>query len=144
MKKIFFCYMLVMCMLSCRSAKENVSLTGVKWIAESLNGKELKFKEAGSEVFITLEAGNKKIFGKAGCNRFFGVYEQNDSRLTFSGMGATRMACPDMDIETAFFKVLEDTRSFVIKKNKLTLKDDGNVIAVFKAQQETEAENKSL
>lgn len=133
-----------MCMLSCRSAKENVSLTGVKWIAESLNGKELKFKENGSEVFITLEADNKKIFGRAGCNRFFGVYEQNDSQLTFSGMGATRMACPDMDIETTFFKVLEDTRSFVIKKNKLTLKDDGNVIAVFKAQQETEAENKSL
>ena len=56
--------------------------------------------------------------------------------MTFSGMGATKMACPDMDIETTFFKVLEDTKSFVIKNNKLTLKDDNNVIAVFKAEKE--------
>ena len=43
-------------MTSCKSAKESVSLTGVKWGAESLNGKEIKFKEGGSEVFITLES----------------------------------------------------------------------------------------
>lgn len=42
-----------------------------------------------------------------------------------------------MDIETTFFKVLEDTKSFVIKNDKLMLKDDNNVIAVFKAQKET-------
>lgn len=112
-------------------------MTGVKWIAESLNGKEVKFKEGGSEVFITLESSDKKVFGRAGCNRFFGVYEQNESQLTFSGMGATKMACPDMDIETSFFKVLEDTKSFIIKNDKLTLKDSNNVIAVFKAQKET-------
>ena len=65
------------------------------------------------------------------------AYEQNESQLTFSGMGATKMACPDMDIETSFFKVLEDTKSFIIKNDKLTLKDSNNVIAVFKAQKET-------
>lgn len=50
------------------------------------------------------------------------------------------MACPDMDIETSFFKVLEDTKSFIIKNDKLTLKDSNNVIAVFKAQKETPKE----
>lgn len=55
-------------------------------------------------------------------------------------MGATKMACPDMDIETSFFKVLEDTKSFIIKNDKLTLKDSNNVIAVFKAQKETPKE----
>ena len=104
MKGIFFCCLLTTWMVSCKSAKESVSLTGVKWVAESLNGKEIKFKERGSEVFITLESDNKKVFGRAGCNRFFGTYEQNESQLTFSGMGATRMACPDMDIETSFFQ----------------------------------------
>ena len=130
MKGIFFCCVLAIWMTSCKSAKESVSLTGVKWVAESLNGKEIKFKEGGSEVFITLESSDKKIFGRAGCNRFFGVYEQNESQLTFSGMGATKMACPDM----------EDTKSFIIKNDKLTLKDSNNVIAVFKAQKETPKE----
>jgi len=124
-------------MASCKSAKESVSLTGVKWVAESLNGKEIKFKESESGVFVTFEADGKKVFGRAGCNRFFGVYEKNESALTFSGMGATKMACPDMDIETIFFKVLEDTKSFAIKNDKLTLKDDNNVIAVFRAEKET-------
>ncbi len=55
MKGIFFCCVLAIWMTSCKSAKESVSLTGVKWVAESLNGKEIKFKEGGSEVFITLE-----------------------------------------------------------------------------------------
>ena len=42
MKGIFFCCVLAIWMTSCKSAKESVSLTGVKWVAESLNGKEIK------------------------------------------------------------------------------------------------------
>ena len=84
----------------------------MKWVAESLNGKEIKFKEGGSEVFITLESSDKKVFGRAGCNRFFGVYEQNESQLTFSGMGATKMACPDMEVEGKILKAMNEVKSF--------------------------------
>ena len=136
MKGMIVCCFIIVLAISCKSAKESVSLTGVKWVAESLNGKEIKFKEAQSEVFFTLDATDKKDSGKAGCNRFFGTYDLNESELAFSGMGATKMACPDMDIEASFFKVLEDTKSFVIKNDKLTLKDANNVIAVFKALDE--------
>lgn len=136
MKGMIVCCLITVLAISCKSAKESVSLTGVKWVAESLNGKEIKFKEAESEVFLTFDGKEKKVLGKAGCNRFFGTYEQKESVLTFSGMGATKMACPDMDIEASFFKVLEDTKTFVIKNDKLTLKDDSNVIAVFKAKEE--------
>lgn len=132
---ILYCFITVLA-ISCKSAKESVSLTGVKWVAESLNGKEIKFKEAQSEVFLVFDSAEKKVSGKAGCNRFFGTYDQKESELTFGGMGATKMACPDMDIETSFFKVLEDTKSFVIKNDKLTLKDANNVIAVFKVLEE--------
>lgn len=120
--------------ISCKSTEEKLSLTGVKWIAESLNGKELKLKEKGSEVFMVFNAEEKRVNGKAGCNHFFGGYTEDGQSLSFSEMGATRMACPDMDIEVTFFKVLEDTKSFVIKNNKLSLKNDGEVIAVFKAE----------
>ena len=112
MKGIFFYCVLAIWMTSCKSAKESVSLTGVKWVAESLNGKEIKFKEGGSEVFITLESSDKKVFGRAGCNRFFGVYEQNESQLTFSGMGATKMACPDMEVEGKILKAMNEVKSF--------------------------------
>lgn len=39
-----------------------------------------------------------------------------------------------MDIEVTFFKMLDETNRFVIKNDKLSLKNDGNVIAVFKAE----------
>lgn len=140
MKGIVLCCFVTVLAISCKSAKESVSLTGVKWVVESLNGKDVKLKEGQSEVFVTFDATEKKVFGRAGCNRFFGNYEQQESTLTFSGMGATKMACPDMDIETSFFKVLEDTKSFVIKNDRLSLKDSNNVIAIFKVLEKSKSE----
>ena len=131
MKGIFFYCVLAIWMTSCKSAKESVSLTGVKWVAESLNGKEIKFKEGGSEVFITLESSDKKIFGRAGCNRFFGVYEQNESQLTFSGMGATKMACPDMETEGKILKALNEVKSFdVLAGGGIGLYDANNALVI--------------
>ena len=66
MKGMIVCCFITVLAISCKSAKESVSLTGVKWVAESLNGKEIKFKEAQSEVFFTLDATDKKVSGKAG------------------------------------------------------------------------------
>ena len=80
------------------------------------------------------------IHGNAGCNLINGGFETSTSNaksISFPGVASTMMACPDMDIETSFFKVLEDTKSFIIKNDKLTLKDSNKVIAVFKAQKET-------
>lgn len=134
MKQFVCICLMLLSVISCKSTKEKLSLTGVKWIAESLNGKELKLKERGSEVSIVFNADKKQVNGKAGCNHFFGGYTEDGQSLTFSNMGATKMACPDMDIEVVFFKVLDGTKSFVIKNNKLSLKNDEEVIAVFKAE----------
>ena len=50
--------------------------------------------------------------GRAACNRFFGNYEMEGEKLTFSSMGATRMACPDMSLEEDIVAALEEVRSF--------------------------------
>ena len=134
MRQILFFCLVTFTIVACNSAKENLSLTGVNWVAESLNGKDIKLKEKDRKVTMRLESENTKVVGEAGCNRFFGTYQLEGEKLTFSQMGATRMACPDMDIELTFFKVLDETTSFVIKNDKLSLKNDGDVIAIFKAE----------
>ena len=51
-----------------------------------------------------------KIEGTTGCNRFFGSYVQDGSKVTFSGTGATKMACPQdgvMQQEAAFLAILQ-------------------------------------
>lgn len=134
MKRMLFFYLIMGLLLSCNSRKENASLFGNKWMLESIDGRTIKLQEATSEVYMVLEAEMNSVNGKAGCNRFFGTYTCGDSaRLTFSGMGATKMACPDMDIELQFFKALDSTRNFLIEGDKLSLKgENDNVLAVFK------------
>lgn len=132
MKKLLFFFCLVaFALVSCKSSKTIVPLTGVKWVALTIDGKKLQLKETTNEVSIQFNEAEKRVNGLAGCNRFFGGYEVDGNKLKFSHMGATRMACPDMDIEQVFFKVLEDTDSYSIKDNKLSLLQKEKVLAVF-------------
>lgn len=51
-----------------------------------------------------------KIEGTTGCNRFFGNYVQDDAKVSFSGTGATKMACMEdgvMQQEAAFLAILQ-------------------------------------
>ena len=136
MRQIVFYFLAVSLFFSCKPAEKSASLTGTKWVLESMNGREVKLKEPTSEVFMTLEDG--KVNGKAGCNSFFGSYELGEgNQLDFGPMGATKMACPDMDIEVFFFTMLDSTRIYTIEGNKLSLKDvNEGVLGVFKAEKE--------
>jgi putative lipoprotein len=51
-----------------------------------------------------------RIEGTTGCNRFFGSYVQDGAKVTFSGTGATKMACLQdgvMQQELAFLAILQ-------------------------------------
>lgn len=65
---------------------------------------------------------------------FFGGYELDGKTLKFSQMGSTRMACPDMEVESAFFKMLENTDRFEIKDHTLLLMNRNQVLAEFKSE----------
>ena len=71
--------------------------------------------------------------GRTNCNRFFGKYELKGQKLEFGNLGMTRMACPDMQYEDAFVKMLDEVDRFEIKGAELTLFDDHKALAVFKA-----------
>lgn len=127
--------MLGLGMASCNSAGDKkVNLTGMKWVLQTLDGKAVQLKEGQDRVYIQFDNAEKRAIGMAGCNRFFGGYELDGNKLKFSQMGATRMACPDMEIETAFFKMLENTDSCEIKDHMLTFLQKGKVLAVFKGE----------
>jgi heat shock protein HslJ len=52
--------------------------------------------------------------------------------LSFSGVMMTRMACPNMDLETRFSKALGETDRYSIKDNILKLqKGKKEVLATF-------------
>ena len=125
-----------------KEADVKLSVLNGEWKIKEVNGEAIP-SGMEKQPFIAFDVKKKTIHGNAGCNLINGGFETSTSNaksISFPGVASTMMACPDMDIETSFFKVLEDTKSFIIKNDKLTLKDSNNVIAVFKAQKETPKE----
>lgn len=72
----------------------------------------------------------KRVAGYNGCNHYFCNYELKDDKgITFTQPGATMMACPNMDIETAFMQALESVRTYEATINGMVLKnEDGDIV----------------
>jgi heat shock protein HslJ len=130
MKKILFLSMAAMMMASC-SKKNNptttgpmtpASLTGTYWKLVELNGQPFDVSATGKPSFLKLEA-DGKVSASAGCNNMFGTYTLNGpTGISFGDkMGSTMMACPDMQREDAFKKMLTEVNNYAISENKLML-----------------------
>ena len=127
MKKYFAAAALLMMMAACGSAGQDKKLEGTTW--------KLAKMEAIPADFFTLEfnAADTMVAGRTNCYRFFGKYELKCKELELKNLGMTRMACPDMQYEDAFVKMLDEVDRFEIKGAELTLFDDHKALAVFKA-----------
>lgn len=117
---------------SCDSAKEAAKLKDVKWILETMNGEKVKLSEPGKEMFMQFDITESRVSGSAACNRFFGNFELDGTKLKFSPMGATRMACPDLQKENEFFQMLDKVDGYAIKDNVLSFLSKDKVVATFK------------
>lgn len=91
---------------------------------------------------ITFSALEKKVNGSTGCNRFFGTYTLDLYALGFSEIASTEMACeePIMTRENAFLSALDQTGSYTLETEILTLysKTDRSVLLIAKKQHSTE------
>ncbi|MDL2231923.1 META domain-containing protein [Porphyromonadaceae bacterium OttesenSCG-928-L07] len=130
MKTLLAIGMALFMFAACASKQNNnVNIEDYKWITETMNGESVD-QEEGRNMFIQFDKTAGKVNGKAACNRYFGTYELNGNNLKFSQMGSTRMACLNMDQETVFLKILQETTGFQIKDNKLVLMQDKKELAV--------------
>jgi len=91
------------------SAPLDMAAPSGAWRLAAMDGAAPPSPEAPS---ITFEG--ERVSGFAGCNRFFAAIESDPSADGyFSGIGSTRMACPDpaMSLEARFLQRLGQTRS---------------------------------
>ena len=96
----------------------------------ALPGSEWGFGD-GDKRFIQFGA-DGRVSGHAGCNRFFGSYQEGGGRLLIGQLGMTRMMCPptDMERELALTELLKNTRQFEATHLKLTLySGNGKILA---------------
>jgi heat shock protein HslJ len=110
-------------------------LAGTRWVLIQLGSEAVTPAEGRQEQFIALDSGQMRIAGNAGCNRLVGSYALIGEQLSFAQMATTRMACPDMERESALLKALEATQGWRIEGAHLDLLDAGaNLLARFEAR----------
>ena len=100
------------------------SIENTKWIITTLEGKDMSNKETnGQDIYFTLNSQDKRVNGFSGCNTFMGTYTlEEGNRITFSQMGATKMACPDSDInEQDILNIFNTADNYTITNGKLAL-----------------------
>ncbi|MCB2170904.1 MAG: META domain-containing protein [Deltaproteobacteria bacterium] len=108
-------------------------IEGIQWYLTEVGGSPVSPMADDKQPHILLDPAENQATGFAGCNNFFGRYELNGSLLTFGPMGATRMACPDLEtgLEASVFEALEKTRKLKIEGGDLLLLDADAVLARF-------------
>ncbi len=74
-----------------------------------------------------------KIAGQAPCNRYFATMEAPYPWFEAGPIGATRMACPDLDLETKFLATLAEMTQSEVSGDTLVLRNDAGLEMVFKA-----------
>ena len=108
-------------------------IDNIQWFLAEVNGNPVSRLAGERRPFIKFDAVKKQATGFSGCNNFFGGYECDGASLKFGPVGATRMACPDleMSLETEVFKALDQTRAWKIQGKELLLLDDSEILARF-------------
>lgn len=106
------------CVLSNKiTGTDENSLMG-KWELTVLDGQNIS---GGQTIFLELTDDNK-VSGCVGCNRLSGIYSLDKGNLIrFYQLATTRMACPQMELETQVLKMLNKVENFVIKNDRLIL-----------------------
>lgn len=91
-------------------------LAGTNWTFVSIGGVAVT-----ADRPTALQFDGNRLSGSAGCNRFSGTYSVDGGTLKAGPLMATEMACPGMELEQAFFKLMASPVS-------LTFADDGTLI----------------
>jgi heat shock protein HslJ len=96
-------------------------LAGSEWRPVEIRGEPVN---ANGIAFVRFGA-EGKVSGSGGCNRFFGQYDTEGTKLALSRLGSTRKACAPslMDLERSFLGTLQETAVLERRGANLELRD---------------------
>ena len=110
-------------------------LSGTAWTVVNYNN--------GNQAVVTLIAGSEislkfgadgQVSGNAGCNQYGGGYQVQGANLKIGPLVNTSMACTSpegvMDQEAKYLAALQNSATYVIEGNTLTIRDAGGAMQV--------------
>ena len=87
---------------------------------------------------LMFDAADTLLSGRTNCNRIFGKYVHEGDKLDMGNLGMTRMACPDMQYEIRFTKMLSEVDRYEISGSTLKLYEGDKLLAEFRPVVEAE------
>lgn len=110
--------------VGCGPQKTNAELiTSTAWHLDEIiyDGRDAT-ETPPANVTIIFSDSTDRIAGRGGCNNFFGVYKLKEKENIEINMGgSTMMACPDMEFEGRYFKLLDQVESYSVSETELKL-----------------------
>jgi len=94
------------------------TLEGTEWGPENGIGQFVQFLSGGD------------LAGWAGCNSFFGTYEQNGNQLKIGSMVKTKKSCENQGMEDAFIAALETAQGFEASAKEMNILDENNEVGL--------------
>ncbi|KRB58072.1 META domain-containing protein [Flavobacterium sp. Root186] len=103
------------------------------WVLEELNGFKVFITDFQRELpRIEINSSENKFMGYGGCNAISGTIFYEKDLLRFSKVISTLMACAPGNKEGEFTKALQNTTTYIIENNRLTLSNPSSKLLVFK------------
>lgn len=127
-KTLLFILPVLMLLSACASSGGN--LAGTEWELVSLDGDTQVGEVIGGHA-VTIGFQDTEVSGSAGCNGYGGTYQVSGSRITFSELVSTLMACESdgvMAVEQAFLQALGSADQFSVSGNTLTITGGGHTL----------------
>lgn len=128
---LFAGILLTGCCQKCRKNKlaSMRPIQGTVWQLTELDGEKVNAVDNYEITFLA----DGRVVGIGECNRFFGKYEifSEAGSIKISPVGSTMMACPNMELETQFFRQLEKIHLYQFEADNLYMFIDNKIAAKF-------------
>jgi heat shock protein HslJ len=128
-KMLFLATVIAATLMGCNKHNYNATNVFGEWDLAEMNGKTIELAEGVTTPFIGFDQDEKRVYGNAGCNSFFGTMitdSTNVDALSFDNMGSTKMLCANMEIEDEFLMTLGLVNNIEYNAQELLLKDNAN------------------
>jgi heat shock protein HslJ len=118
--KYVFIVIISLVLYSCSSSSTTTtqSVKNTKWMLESIYGERIDtmYLTPNNAISLNLLDSNQ-MNGKAPCNSYFSGYQVSGQTISFGAIGATRMACDNLDMEQKYFEFLGGVTRYSLSNN---------------------------
>ena len=120
-------FLIVLMLAGCAWQGATLDLEGTQWQLESIEGAALI---SGSMITLQFDA-DGIAGGNAGCNSYGGNYSLEGSRIMFSELASTLMACLEegmMEQEAVYLAALGSAQEVSLEGDRLAITSDGGTL----------------